>query len=89
MKGLASGDLDVVTDSVVKLDNLDFEAISSLLHKTNQKQEDFVITDNDKPIAAIISLEEYSKLFSGKVKVSAEDMGTYLDQYEKELDLML
>ncbi len=88
MLGYPGADLGVTMDSRISLESLDLEAIRSLLHITNHEHEEFLITEKDKPIAAVIPLDMYASL-TKKHDIKQQYIDRILTEYENELDSII
>lgn len=89
MEGLVAVDLGVTTESKIALDSLDLDAFNSLLLVTNMEHKKFLITENGKPIAAIVPVDECHKHDSCFEKLSQQKLYSLLDEYEEELDRII
>lgn len=89
MNGLAAVDFGVATDSTIALNSLDYDTIKSLLLLTNLEHKKFLITENGKPIVAIVPADEYQKAVPTSKKLSEQELNSILAEYEKELDCII
>lgn len=89
MNGLAAVDFGVATDSTVALNSLDCDTIKSLLLLTNLENKEFLITENGKPIAAIVPADKCQNSVPASKKLSEQELNLILADYEKELDSII
>lgn len=78
MRGLAAVDLGVVTDS--------HKTINSLLSRTSQEHETFLVTGEGEPVIVMFSVNEYQEKDFITRKLDEEDLDFVLGEYEKELE---
>ncbi len=86
--GYLGVDLGVTMNSKIGIENLDPDTILDLLHITNREHRRFLITEKDKPIAAIIPLDEHDELITEYI-LTPKDTESLLCEYENELDKIL
>ncbi|SKC73954.1 hypothetical protein [Maledivibacter halophilus] len=89
MNGLAAVDFGVATDSTIASNSLDSNTIKSLLLLTNLEHKKFLITENGKPIAAMVPAYEEKNTDLPSKKLSEHEINQLLDEYENQLDNLI
>lgn len=86
MNGISSINLQSIEDDTIYINSLGNDNISNMLKNVNTNHKDYLIVQNNTPLAAVVTVDEYNRL---KGNCYGSDCDKYLYELESELESKL